>query len=64
MYAFFVLWDFYFSVSDGWSTTNVVYNALFTDKVPNRLRLSIRTRTQTFMVFAVGAWKLSISVSQ
>ncbi|VDP30493.1 unnamed protein product [Schistosoma curassoni] len=52
------------TVSDGWSTTNVVYNALFTDKVPNRLRLSIRTRTQTFMVFAVGAWKLSISVSQ
>ncbi|CAH8676037.1 unnamed protein product [Schistosoma haematobium] len=51
------------TVSDGWSTTNVVYNALFTDKVPNRLRLSIRTRTQTFMVFAVGAWKLSISVS-
>ncbi|CAH8666475.1 unnamed protein product [Heterobilharzia americana] len=51
------------AVSEGWSTTGTVYNALFTDKVPNRLRLSVRTRIQTLIVFAVAAWKLSISVT-
>ncbi|CAH8871731.1 unnamed protein product [Trichobilharzia szidati] len=51
------------TVSEGWSTTSTVYNALFTDKVPNRLRLSIRTRTKTFTVLAVAAWKLFLSVS-
>ncbi|VDP90601.1 unnamed protein product [Echinostoma caproni] len=52
-----------FTASTAWSTTGTEYNANFLDIVPGRFRLSFRTRTQTFVAFAVTAWKLYLTVT-
>ncbi|THD28670.1 Neural-cadherin [Fasciola hepatica] len=49
--------------SSAWSTTGTEYNAQFLDIVPGRFRISVRTRTKTFVLFAVTAWKLYLTVT-
>ncbi|CAL8100867.1 unnamed protein product [Calicophoron daubneyi] len=49
--------------SKGWQLTGNAYYGRFIDKLPRGLRISFRTRTQTFKAFAVDAWNLMLRVS-